>query len=836
MAALAFFLQPTPAQEPAVPAEPLQASGEITITRQHFGVNNVCRPGEWTGIQLRINDSNDKPREVLIRIPTPDADGDKPGWEASLTTNPGVSQPVWAYLHLPATFKPGTPLKAYVYAAVEAPGGAAGDSPVTTGRMLGSAYIQAQRVVSSAEGMLGIVGNRTMGLGRYAGNPTESQTFLINGHERWEIVPRLDADSLPDRWQGLMQFAALVWNEPTPGSLNSEKSAAIREWVLRGGHLIVVLPRLAQTWTDEASNPLFDLVPRVRVNRYEGASLEPIRTLITRLPKNPPENRPLDSSLDMPVNEVLQTFTPLPGASAQDAACIMAMPKPADGSEPEWLVVRRRSGLGMVTLIGLDAASRWMDQKALPDPELFWHRILGRRGQLTPIKDDPSRGNFGGFGRSPSTIDNGISDHIAKTTLAGAGVLMGLVVFVLYWLVAGPLGYAALKKTGRQRHAWVGFVLAAGLFTGIAWGGATIIRPAKVSAAHITVLDHVYTPEGQNVQRARSWMSVLIPQYGEATVAIGDPTKKDSERFHNLLTPWERDNQSSAGFPDARGYRINSRNPDHFAIPTRSTVKVFQADWAGGPVWKMPHPVPDASGKPTEITADPIMGSGTEVTGVKLAGTLVHDLPEALRHVTVIVNLGQRPLNTSFAGAAAWRLTSDVFAVSYPNPWEPGTPLDLGKEFPSSVFDVNSKEKWFGRLVTDLARNSADGLDGQSRKSLTITIQKMDALAMFGALEPPQTEESAQSNNLGRPLVRRQATHGLDLSPWLTQPCIIILGHVGGEDQGPNPVPLMVSSGGSYRAVPMTGPTFIRWVYPLPPRPPAFKSGGDDSPSPPDPT
>ncbi len=815
-----------------------QSTGEIAISCPWFGVGGSVRPGEWAGLQLRLNDSSDKPREVLIRILMNDADGDKIMWETAITTNPGVNQPVWAYVRIPARFRASEPLKVTAHIAVEGSGPAAGDTAaLTAGRQVASANILCRQLVASSEGMVGIVGTRIMGLGRYAG--PGQYNFLPTGHERWEIIQRLDPDTLPDRWMGLMQFAALVWNDPQPGALNSEKSQAIREWVTRGGHLVVVLPPVSQTWTDEPNNPLFDITPKVKINRYEGFNLEPLRALITRLPREPASNSGEDQfkRLELPTSEILQTMVPLPGTTQEDAACIMSMPPNTAQGTAEWLVARRQVGLGMVTMVGLNAASRWMEQKALPDPELFWHRILGRRGEMVTLKANGELdSSFGSTARTPITLDNSIADQIAKTTLAGAGVLMGLAIFVIYWLIAGPLGYAALKKSGNQRHTWVAFVAAAGLFTGIAWGGATLIRPAKVSAAHMTILDHVYTPNGESVQRARSWASILIPEYGDASVAVGDPSKSGSARFHNLITPWEPENASTAGFPDARAYRINSRSPDHYSIPTRSTVKSFQVDWAGGPVWKMPRPLADAQGKPTEIKATIPQGvaaivKNNQLSAQLLTGIVSHELPESLRDVTIVVNLGQHPLNTSFAGPLAWRETSNVFVADLKDPWEPGTPLDLSKIDKFSpgdgVASNGQSSGYFGVLLSTL-NGRPDDMAGLGNSSLEILGKKMKALAFFGFIEPPNVRPDSGSNTgssfTGRPLIRRRCTHGMDLSAWFTQPCVIIVGRIGDKDSNsPGPVPLMVSSGGSYKSVPTTGPTFVRWVYPLPANPPAYK-------------
>jgi hypothetical protein len=71
------------------------------MTCKAFGVGGVARPGDWVGLKLNIKDSSDRQREVIIRFSLTDADGDKPLPERSLTTNPGVNQPLWVYFRLP---------------------------------------------------------------------------------------------------------------------------------------------------------------------------------------------------------------------------------------------------------------------------------------------------------------------------------------------------------------------------------------------------------------------------------------------------------------------------------------------------------------------------------------------------------------------------------------------------------------------------------------------------------------------------------------------------------------------------------------------------------------
>ncbi|MBC7834429.1 MAG: hypothetical protein H7Y88_04920 [Phycisphaerales bacterium] len=59
-------------------------------------------------------------------------------------------------------------------------------------------------------------------------------------------------------------------------------------------------------------------------------------------------------------------------------------------------------------------------------------------------------------------------------------------------------------------------------------------------------------------------------------------------------------------------------------------------------------------------------------------------------------------------------------------------------------------------------------------------------------------------------------THALDLSRWLTQPCIIIIGQMPGG--APSPTPIYVDD----QAISTKGHTVVRWIYPLPADPPGL--------------
>jgi hypothetical protein len=356
-------------------------------------------------------------------------------------------------------------------------------------------------------------------------------------------------------------------------------------------------------------------------------------------------------------------------------------------------------------------------------------------------------------------------------------------------------------------------VLAAGAFTAIAWGGARAIRPGKIETSHLTLLDHVY---GQDFDRARSWVSLLIPEYGEAAISIGDPARASS-RFVNTIAPWDGDDSAGDGFPDSRSYRIESRRPDLLVIPTRSTVKQFQLDWAGGPPWKMPMLVESATNPDARIGLREENGKVVGFTGV-----LTHDLPGTLTEVHIFANFGQKDLARAFGQAGAISMVADAYLFSTAVDWKPGEPLDLG-----AIDFTKDKLNVFKDILDRAGRVDSEMGDADRGR----VGRRLTALSLYSLLQTPSGRPGNNFGNQQSVVAQRRLTHGWDLGEWMTQPCLIIIGQLGAEEPAESPVPLHVSLGGAYRPVPQKGRTVVRWIYPLPARPPGYPAAEDAEPA-----
>lgn len=793
-----------------------QAPAEVAVSIDRWGAGNVIRRGDMAALRVVLTDLGTRQRELLIRIETRDADGDRPVYQSVVAGNPGTEQRLWMYLRVPITVRNGDPFTVTVHEAVEDPAAPAEIDPagrgVRPGRLLARVPLAPQRVAEPYEGLLGVVGRSPnpsislYGMASAAGAFGEEWAPLA--HERLVQV-MLTPQELPDRWFGLSPFEAMLWLEGSPADLTPDAAIALKEWVSRGGHLVIIQPTAGQAWTSRDGSAVAELMPAVRIIRNEGVSLEPYRALLTD-----------SATLQLSRSAVLHTFEPLESAAPADAMRVLT------GPTGDCVVVRRLVGAGAVTLIGIDINSVALRSIALPQPERFWNRVLGLRGLRPPAAEiDRLTTAAGGALRQRTGVwvDEDIPDLIARQSRATAGVLLGFVVFVAYWILAGPGGYALLKHFKLQRHAWLAYFAAGLAFTGIAWGGATLLRPKDVSATHFTILDHVY---GQPVQRARSWMSVLLPTYGRSAVSVLDadaPAAARTSTARDTIVPWEARSSETglvAMFPDATTYTLEARQPSLIAVPARATIKQFQSDWSGGPRWGMPRPVAP-EGEPADsarlhVNARSSTGSRPGEAVSRASGLLVHELPAPLESVIIIVVEGQRRIslpgnatsqNFFFPTASAFRLTSA---------WEPGQVLDLAR---ATEF-VQGREPLIETFLADILKGQVTAAG--YRKSAEDRWSRIVAQALFPVLAPPDLAPgpSGQPFELGR----RWSTHGWDLGRWFTQPCIIVLGQMGADRRdAPSPVPLAVDG----RAIDSAGRTVIRWVYPLPDLPPVYAQSGE---------
>ena len=782
------------------------AAVELKVLQWGVGGFQFARPGGWIGVQVQVTDLGQTTREVLLQLAVPDPDGDTTLYQGTLAVG-GEKKPTWIYARLP--FNTAALQECVITAhAVTEPTAAQREAGVARpGALLGRSKFNIPAARADAKtALFGVVGRGsflnqlstfTTDAGYNSGHPPMA-------HERVELV-QLSAETLPDRWMGISELECILWAGTGPGmeptDLAEDRARAIREWVMRGGHLVVVLPAVGQTWTNPAQ-PLADIFPRVSVQRLENVDLNPYRPLIN------------DKEMELG-RGTIQIVEPLPDAKPDEATRILAGP---DGKA---IVTSRTVGFGAVTVVGFDVGNRMLENMNAVRADVFWNRVLGRRGRLLSDAEvvkarDPSFPGPRNFtSRQPRALDQDLPGLINKTGQAFAGVMLAFVLFACYWVVAGPLGFWVAKKKERTRHAWVGFVVVGLGFTALAWGGATVLKPGRLDAQHVTIVDHIY---GQPQERAKVWMSVLLPRFGMMEVGIGDPAAASDPKSptFNTLTAWdpapsELTAAAPSSFADSQAYGVNSRAPHKVLTPARSTTKNYVGEWLGGPAWKMPMPLVEDGSTPGALVLAP---DGSQ-RGWKLDGTLKHELPGTLRDVYVLVVRGQRSVRAQESYAGQMQVEGGYYERAE---WKPGDLLDVDSDqqtwyalsagraslMPSLVGNVDGNVDFNGFAVT----TGRFGNQAPSRPTPGNFQKRMMALSFYGMLDPPDARDSEI-----QVLAQRSDTHRYDLSRWMTRPCVIVVGHL---ENGPSPVPLTLDGD------PMgsTGRTVVRWIYPLPDNPP----------------
>ena len=85
----------------------------------------------------------------------------------------------------------------------------------------------------------------------------------------------------------------------------------------------------------------------------------------------------------------------------------------------------------------------------------------------------------------------------------------------------------------------------------------------------------------------------------------------------------------------------------------------------------------------------------------------------------------------------------------------------------------------------------------------------LEMLSMFHHITPPVYHKQGDFGTNKYIVMSRSMGRELDLSTWLSRPCLIIMGQLNNSK---TPIPLRVDG----EEVNSSGITFVRWIYPLP--------------------
>lgn len=778
------------------------AQDNVDITLETFGVSGHYRPGDFVPIRVLLKSNLSSPETVQVVWEVPEASGDIAEVMREVAVNTGVPVSVWLYARVLPSTNDQTVFALRVYRDVD---GVRGEE--LGGRIVSPATaITAASRVSPAEGMIAIVGGtNAAGLDEYNVTGSRNINDPITGHEYTRLVRGLSVSDLPDRWEGLAPFEAVVWTSGLPSALRQGQADALREYIRRGGHLVIPLPSVGNDWGLGAvgNHPLHDLVP-VAAPRTENVRLSMVLPIISK-------RRQIDErdDIEFPIR-VFESF-------GNGYEPLIALPKP-DGRV---LSVQRIEGFGRVTFIGVELQSgqlgRPRDNRGggLLEGDVVWNRVLGRRADtLHPTQF----ATLAGPGRDASRLNDGyrrevvvaggrtILDAISLSGRAAVGIGLAFLLFVAYWLVAGPAGFAVLKSTKRLRHAWVAFFLTSAAFTLLAWGMVKVFGQKSVQVQHLTFLDIVSPPPGAAADatpgfRASMWFSVFLPGYGPREISI-----RSTDGFRDVLAPFAAPDVDPVRFPNVARYVLPVRSPASYEVPARATTKEMYARWMGTPEG-------DWAGAIEVVEPIEYDRRGRRLS----AGAMGHNLPGRLTNVRLYLvqpirlpnkvyrdGTGQDPILRTGASGQGLNVTQ---SWAIPD-MEKGAVIRLDT-LGAGIAQFDTE---IGRDFTTVTGYEDDDMAwqrGAARPAAADPRVQYRLLTFFSMAPAPAYVQPPGSMGGTRPTIRRIVGRELDLSAWLARPCIIVMGELVGSE---TPVPLRVSD----RPVESRGLTIVRWIYPLP--------------------
>lgn len=822
---------------PAVIASVVAAQVEVRLDR--FGAGDRWRAGDIVGIQVTLTSDRPEPTPVRVEWEIPDANGDLVENSRSLVLNPRQPVTRWLYGRVP-------PFR----------GGLGAFEPITLVRVfeerdgrrvteLASKRIKASDAqnrsvqISIEDDLIGIIGSNPSGLEGYEALPggadqrpsLSTATVLARG-----IQPR----DLPDRWEGLSGFQAIVWTEGAPASLSPEGAEALRAWIRRGGHLVIVLPEAGNPWAlgSSTAHGLSSLLPSVPPQRHDAVPITRLLPILskTRDLRNPTATMPIQTFDPAALDRGFEPLLALSSPRSLETGELQPVEGTLDGAI---VAVQARSGHGRITIIGIDVDAlnrRRLQARDLPQADVFWNRILGRRGDTpSPLdfqiwaESDPRR-LVRSAGNSFTVEGDAIASRIGLSGRAALSLLGILLLFAVYWAIAGPLGWVALGRLGRQRDSWMLFVATAVAFTFVAWAFSRLSAESSPRIQHVTVLDWIAQGPGEPPSsaprwaRATSWFSASLPGYGSATVAIAPTTDE-----RNLIGVWAvPPSGSRTTFPNPSRYEAPIGAADSIRVPARATSSEFEARWLGAvdPSWGT-LPFSDGPAPIQQVV------SWSVEPRVILRGSIIHRLPGTLRDVRVIhVTPFRTPLprmvDPPDAPGAAARAPNAPAPPQQIQPsdappnygrfveipsWEPGQVLDLGEELyggnpqpPQAGGLASLSGAFFQRYYRPVAE--ATFMQGLFAGHASGLYQQLDMLGFYWMLQQPAyMMNPPREVSVGR--ILRTFGREIDLSPWSNRPCLIIVGFL---EESACPVPITIDG----RAPESRGLTVVRCIVPLP--------------------
>jgi hypothetical protein len=590
-------------------------------------------------------------------------------------------------------------------------------------------------------------------------------------------------EELPDDVIGYEAVDAIVWmdadaNKLTQGTRGSVLRA-VQQYVRQGGHLLVCQPA-------EPAHvaPFADLLPILSADASGRFSV------------------PMEDRGDL---DVLARITHVSGALSNTVIAggsykvARAVPRPDalieewtdwpnDGKGPQHTpyLARVGYGSGVVSWVAQDLGSIAVRRGVLAGWVAIWNRMLDWKDQYVVPTNDTSVETL------QQRWDAGRAADASGATLTGmdltsktAGYLLVAVIFFLvYWVVAGPGAFLYLVGKRRAHLSWFAFGILALAATGLTVVVVWLVRRLPTEIGHLTL-----ERRGPDVpEEIFSRFGLYIPRDGEQRIELADVLDRSASYVVPLGLNPDVLESTDLGFTVSEQYNVPVRKADSIdpvaiAVPFRSTLKKLEANWVGSPR--------DAgiTGRPRLVPAD--NGPGGQHY---IAGTLTNNTGYDLTNVFLAF---RHPGSSSPDDASR---TEDDWGIDV-GTWTKGATLDLSilmdRTATSGGRVLNAdNQPGHGKPIYALIGRQA-GWSERWESKLTDMHDDLTAdlpttfhiLSLYQRLTPLPNPSNGNGFQSDRVEVIRRSGRRFDVSPAMAAGRLVVLAMAADV---PTPLPLLV--------------------------------------------
>ena len=515
-------------------AQPLRAEIVGVGFPANVATNYVARQGSWLPILVKLDLPGTEFFEGELRCEVPDLDGDRVVYRAPFVLTGGQSRRVFCYVSCATAELVG----GLTLDVVRSDGAAVLSLPVPAFDFVRSDRMLVLDLSDTAVTSLRLIESRNQ-------SPDED-TFLDRRYYRTPIVTRGEARNLPDQWWGLEAIDVVVWDKPEPGALSPAQSAALVEWVKRGGQLLV---GVGETWPVLQRSDLAPLLP------LQGDSTTENTAHLPRFFRELTEagqdrfGAPVAVATVRATDDARSYRDQLPSGQVVD------------------LFADRLVGSGRVTTSAValnDLASVKLK------PEEFWRELIDLNRFTDAFVRNATEQVNSAIGFNVSTaLYPPLIDPIDFKAYGTVFLLAALAFVAAYILIATLGSWTWLRRRSLAHLSWTAFAIAAVVFSVISLGAVRVSR--GFSRLHsMAMLD---LESG-----ARAAQGPVYFGYRSAGRQLLDLSMPGGDDF---LRPLTAATNKTVEYATPLRYEAQPGKAELDGAPIRATLKQFEGYWAG---------------------------------------------------------------------------------------------------------------------------------------------------------------------------------------------------------------------------------------------------------------